>query len=82
MGERVIAKYKKGKQSSRDSNDKKKVMVVVDEDKEPSVFCFKEIMAANQLHPYDILCNNQASVSIFHNKDLVFNIRKARCTWW
>lgn len=30
-----------------------------------------------QLHPNDILCDNQASVSIFLNKDLVSNIRNA-----
>ena len=30
-----------------------------------------------QFHPNDILCDNQASVSIFLNKDLVSNIRNA-----
>ena len=57
----MIAKYKrfqKDKQSTRECNDNKKVVVVVDEKEEPSVFCFKEIMAAkksNPRHPYDIL---------------------------
>jgi hypothetical protein len=30
------------------------------------------------LDSYDILCDNQSTVNIFHNKDLLTNIRKAR----
>ena len=52
----------------------------MDDDEEPSVFYYEEIMAAKeskQLHLNDILCDNQASARIFHNYNLVSNIRKA-----
>jgi len=73
-------KFQKDKKSTKDSKDKK-IVITIDNDEEPSVFCFEEIMAAKQskqLHPNDILCDNQASFSIFHNRKLVSNIRKAK----
>jgi hypothetical protein len=71
-------KFQKDKKSAKYTKDNK-VVITIDDDEEPSVFCFEEIMAAKQSKqlPNDILCDNQASASIFHNSKLVSNIRKA-----
>jgi len=48
------------------------------QDESNKSFCTMKIVAAHSkglLHKYDILCDIQSSISIFHNKDLITNIR-------
>ena len=43
------------------------------------VFYSKEVIKnASTLHPFDILCDNQATVSVFHQLGLITNVRKAQ----
>jgi hypothetical protein len=59
-------------------NDTKAMTTIKDSDEEYG-FCVtkEEIVASTNssgLHDYDILCDNQASISIFHKKNILKNI--------
>jgi hypothetical protein len=81
-------KYLKGKNNKdkdNKSNKSKKIKTNItyasdddDQDESNKSFCTMKIVAAQRkglLHKYDILCDDESSISSFYNKDLVSNIR-------
>ena len=64
--------------TEEDEDDFEFGFVINDEPNMPTVYYSKEVQRhANSLDPFDILCDNQATVSVFHQTSYLKNIRQA-----